>query len=91
MGEGQTHWDRAWQAYWDRAWDEMWEKQAYSRIAPPGLQGVLFLFTWIGALDRSAQIEGMTSAEQVEARRGLAQWLYLNGVRGWGCWQWGGG
>jgi hypothetical protein len=50
---------------------------------------VIALFTWIGALDRARQIETMTSAEQVEARRGLAQWLWLNGVRGDACWAWG--
>ena len=62
---------------------------SHSRIAPPGLQGVLVLFVWIAALDRVRRIESMTSAEQPEARVGLAQWLWLNGVRGEACWTWG--
>ena len=63
----------------------------HSSIAPPGLQGVLVLFVWIGALDRAARIEKMPTAEQPHARRGLAQWLWLNGVRGEACWMWGQG
>ena len=62
---------------------------SHSHIAPPGLQGVLVLFVWIGALDRARQIETMPPAEQPHARRGLAQWLWLNGVRGEACWTWG--
>jgi hypothetical protein len=64
---------------------------SHNHLAPPGLEGVISLFTWIGALDRARQIEGMTSAEQPHARRGLAQWLWLNGVRGEACWAWGQG
>ena len=64
---------------------------SHSRIAPPGLQGVLVLFVWIGALDRARGIESMPPAEQPHARRGLAQWLWLNGVRGEACWTWGQG
>ena len=64
---------------------------SHSRIAPPGLVGVLVLFVWIGALDRVRRIESMTDHEQPHARRGLAQWLWLNGVRGEACWTWGQG
>ena len=64
---------------------------SHSHIAPPGLQGVLVLFVWIAALDRVRRIESMTDHEQPHARRGLAQWLWLNGVRGEACWTWGQG
>ena len=63
----------------------------HSNIAPPGLVGVLVLFVWIGALDRAARIEKMPPAERPHARRGLAHWLWLNGVRGEACWTWGQG
>ena len=63
----------------------------HHHIAPPGLQGILVLFVWIGALDRVRRIESMPDREQIEARVGLAQWLWLNGVRGEACWTWGHG
>ena len=74
-------------AGWDGLVGNYWP--LHSHIAPPGLEGVLVLFVWIGALDRVRRIEQMTPAEQPHARRGLAQWLWLNGVRGEACWTWG--
>lgn len=76
-------------AMWDLRAPMAWSH--HSSIAPPGLQGVLVLFVWIAALDRARQIEGMPDHEQPHARRGLAQWLRLNGVRGEAYWTWGQG